>query len=1187
MNILHATTDPTILDRFKQMLGGSKAADIAVGYFFVSGFHAVADDLTRLDKVRLLVGRTDRHTLDEIAASLSQVEALKQRVDAESVIQKSRRGEVARESVDGVAQGIASLPQTSDAEADVRTLRDFITSGRIEIRSYVRSFLHAKAYLCWYGDNNPEPGAAIVGSSNFTLAGFTGNTELNVRVTGDAEMAELKHWFDALWDDSVDVTDEIVVELNRSWALAQTPPYHVYLKALYELYKDQLVVPELEAARRGGPELANFQLDAVSRALRFIDLHGGAFIGDVVGLGKTFIGAEILRQLSYTERYPPLIICPAGLKPMWEVTNELFALGAEVVSMSAIVPPAGLKFDEASLEYIDDDPVSGGMVLAEKFPNRGPVLVDEAHNFRNNLSRRHRALRHYLDTGDHKVVLLSATPQNLGPKDIYQQLRLFLDDLNHGIDLEPLHLEEYFGAVSQWYAYKLALEDWELEYQKWQVESAKTPKKKLPPPDQPKAPNVPRAQIENVLNPVFIRRRRKDIKELYGDLIEIAGKPALFPEPELENIQYRLDKVYAKAGSLKDLETALAAHQGARYRAYDHLLDTKRNEPQYKDLRRAQNRIAGLVRYLLYKRLESSVAALRSTLDVLIRSNRNFRKALEEGFVPIGQTATRVLSGEVFDPDNLLEVLTQEEERRKAAKAKRSTLVHPAADFNVKAWCDELDADYEVLNGVLDRIKPIKPSDDDKLQSLLAYLSRMDVAGEKVLIFSEAETTVNYLYENLNPGDKDPTIAKLSGASGDKVASVVKRFAPKANLKEGEKLSAPEVRILIATDVISEGQNLQDCNRVLNYDLHWNPVRLIQRFGRVDRIGTEHTEIHLNNMWPDTDVDVGLGTQPTKPGQKAKTFTDRLVERIQSFHDFIGLDMQLLSHTEKLNPKAMYRIYVDKKLDDDDESILDEVSSFQRGLALLQKLEQEEPDLWKIITNLPDGIRSALTAKSQKADKDSEDRSRFIQDVMQIDEAQLPLTTAKEEVGLVHDFASPRAGETVALFKSGPHSGAYTVGSDLKPRNVTAGQLLASIECGPTEPTRPLPSDTNERVMAAYGAYKNELSSKMGRARRPGRDTQLRRYVSRELRAMRDEAGDDENEVRRIDVLQRVFLDHVPDTVQQELADARKMQLAGHQLVVRLEALRTRFKLNPPEDDEPDLDQSTEITRIICSDGLA
>jgi len=284
------------------MLKHSHAADMAVGYLFISGFGAVAEELGKLDQVRVLVGRTDRATLDEIAAGLQQAEALRQRVADEGLVRRSDREKLGEQAVEQIGQGVACLPQSGESEQGVRRMRDAIASGRMQIKTYPKGILHAKAYLCWYKDH-AESGSAIVGSSNFTLAGFSGNTELNVRVTGDTEMQELKHWFEELWGDAVDVTNAVLVELERSWALAVTPPYHVYLKALYELYHGELGAPELEAGKRGAPELANFQLDAVGRGLRMIDQHGGCFIGDVVGLGKTYIGAELVRQLQLSE--PP------------------------------------------------------------------------------------------------------------------------------------------------------------------------------------------------------------------------------------------------------------------------------------------------------------------------------------------------------------------------------------------------------------------------------------------------------------------------------------------------------------------------------------------------------------------------------------------------------------------------------------------------------------------------------------------------------------------------------------------------------------------------------------------------------------------------------------------------------------------------------------------------------------------
>ena len=206
MNILHATTDPDLLTRLKQMLVSANRADIAVGYFFVSGFGAVADELSRLGKVRILVGRTDKQTLEAVALGHQQQQALRAKLQTDATVRRSLREGMAQDAVNNIASGVATLPQTDDSEQAIARLRDMITAGFLEMRAYPRGQLHAKAYLCWY-DSHAEPGAAIVGSSNFTLAGFTGNTELNVRVTGDAEMSELSRWFEELWADSVDISE--------------------------------------------------------------------------------------------------------------------------------------------------------------------------------------------------------------------------------------------------------------------------------------------------------------------------------------------------------------------------------------------------------------------------------------------------------------------------------------------------------------------------------------------------------------------------------------------------------------------------------------------------------------------------------------------------------------------------------------------------------------------------------------------------------------------------------------------------------------------------------------------------------------------------------------------------------------------------------------------------------------------
>ncbi|MCK4964533.1 MAG: SWF/SNF helicase family protein, partial [Dehalococcoidia bacterium] len=418
-------------------------------------------------------------------------------------------------------------------------------------------------------------------------------------------------------------------------------------------------------------------------------------------------------------------------------------------------------------------------------------------------------------------------------------------------------------------------------------------------------------------------------------------------------------------------------------------------------------------------------------------------------YVPIGQTATRLLAGDSFDPDEALEILQAEEKRRTKASEPRSKLVHPTDDFNIDGWIQDLDADYSVLSGIHQSMARIEPEDDDKLHSLRKFIAGLD-KDEKIVIFSEAETTVEYLFEQLNPGGKDQSIARLSGSNRDQVASVLKRFAPDANLKKGrdgktiERMPGPEVRILIATDVVSEGQNLQDCGRVLNYDLHWNPVRLIQRFGRVDRIGTDYAEIHLNNMWPDTDIDNTL------------SITDRLLRRIQSFHDLIGLDNRLLDTREKLNTNAMYRIYVKGQLPDDDDA-LDDIAAHQVGVALLQQLQQEDPTLWETITNLPDGIRAAKPVKQKAPKAEDAEGQRYTQQVLEIEGAQMPMMTPMQEQGIESPFDDPRPDESVVLLSAPGVVWSYAVDDRLMPRSITPSQLIAVLQCDPSTPGQKLP----------------------------------------------------------------------------------------------------------------------------------
>ncbi len=1121
MTILHASTDPDLFTRLRQMLGSATRVDIAVGYFFMSGFGLLADNLVRLCKTRILIGQTDRPTLEAVAAGLRQADALRAQLVSDQTVSRSQRQAIANEVATGIAQDVAAMPQTNASQDAVEKLCQLVILGRLEVRAYPRGFLHAKAYLCWY-DNHAEPGAAIVGSSNFTLAGFTGNTELNVRVTGDDEMDVLKEWFESLWDDSVDISSQVEQNLAESWAVKQYTPYTIYLKALFELYGKDLGSDEplpLEPARQ--VELANFQLDAVRRGLDMIRSYGGCYVADVVGLGKTFIGAELLRQLrhSYPNDRAPLIICPAGLVPAWRQVNEQYDLGAEVLSQSRIASPPDLVFNPETEQYEEIASSTQGVYLTEEYRYRGPVLVDEAHNFRNDVNRS-RGLRDYLEQGDHKVILLSATPQNLGPRDIYRQVRLFLDETEHGLPLEPQGLEDYFASAVKWQEYRKAVDAYSAalsEHLKSNGESV--------PPTRPQQPDTPPADIAQVLTPIFIRRRRKDIAEVYGDTATINGKPVVFPTPKLSNLEYRLDRVYAKAGDFAGLLTTLSQHQAVRYNPTEYLKLEQQGSPQYADLFRARGRIAGMIRHLLFKRLESSIPAFRSTLKSLSCSNRSFKAALDAGYVPVGSVATNLLAGQNFHAEEALGILQLEETKR------NGRYQFPTADFDAQRWARDLDDDYVVLDELLNRIADIGPQDDDKLARLMDFFN--DIADEKVLIFSEAETTVDYLFEQLNPARQDDTIAKLSGSNRDQRADIVGRFAPRANRWDNERLSDEEIRVLLATDVVSEGQNFQDCARVLNYDLHWNPVRLIQRFGRVDRIGSPYDEIHLHNMLPDAELDESLG------------LTEKLSDRIQAFHDLIGLDNKILSEEEQLNANGIGVIYDDQEMPELDDA-LDEVAANQRAIALLQSIRSNDPDLWRTITELPDGIRSALTCTSGG----------------NADEA-------------------PQSDETIIMLAASDAVRCYAVGNDLKPRLVRAAQFVAAAECEPDTPTRPLPENTNARVNVAAEAFSHDFSRMLGpMRRRTSGNVRNRTFVKRQLNGI----GTDIVTPQRVNALRQAFAADLPTVVENELSDLRQLNLGGRELVKRLELLQERYSLNPAA--QSTATAASEPTRVVCSDGL-
>ena len=582
MTILHARSEPKFTEHLRRVLaeasGVPHSVDIAVGYFYLSGFNRVADLLaSRPGKVRILIGRTDAPTRTEIAAGYNPRES---GGGYHSNQNRQEEVKIRDETLDNVGRNAAAQPQDDAGEAGIKSLAALIASGKAEVRAYLKDRMHAKAYIGYTGLES-APGTAVIGSTNFSAAGFTGNTELNYPVTHGGDIAEVKEWFERLWAESEPVGDRVEEQLRNSWPMATPNPYLIYLKVLYELYGDTLGQDLPPVSAEPPVELTEYQQDAVAAGLSMLEKHGGCYIADVVGMGKTFIGAEILRQLRFRdpESGDPLVICPASLRGMWDSTLERFGLAdAEVISRGRLT----------------DANMSNDRSLRKTLRNSGPVLIDEAHGFRNNSQRRSALLEFLKGVKQHKVILLSATPQNLAPRDILNQLELFLNPNSHSLPDVVGNLSTYF------------------------------------PRDGAKADPE---QIAKVLQHVLIRRRRKDILRHYPGAT-LNGRPISFPEPKLSNREYSLDHVYKKAGGLKYVTGLLNKYRATRYKPAEYLTDEAKTLPRYANIVQSQRgNLAGIMTTNLWKRLESSIPAFRSTLEVLMESNRQFRIAILNGGV--------------------------------------------------------------------------------------------------------------------------------------------------------------------------------------------------------------------------------------------------------------------------------------------------------------------------------------------------------------------------------------------------------------------------------------------------------------------------------------------------------------------------------------------------------------------------
>ena len=920
-----------LVDHINRILSSTEWARFAVGYFFLSGLESIAQRLAGVKELRLLIGNTtNRETLEQLAEGYRRLDLVAEAAEAEAYPKRTDTKRMTGETAGNIRAAIELMDQTDEAQAVVATLVRMIEEKRLKVKVYTKGRLHAKAYIFDYGkvfdqSGNPierhEVGLAIIGSSNLTLSGVTHNTELNVLVQGNDNHAELGKWFDELWDESQDFDEALMQEMKQSWAVASVRPYDVYMKTLYTLVRDRLegeddkdILWDDDITKR----LADFQKVAVRQAVQIVKDYGGAFVADVVGLGKSYIGAAIVKHFERTDHTRALILCPAPLTEMWERYNEVYQLNARVLSMGFL-----REDDDGSVNRLLED------VL---FKDRDFVLIDESHNLRHPDTQRYKVVEAFLSTG-RRCCLLTATPRNKSAWDVYAQIKLFHPDDKTDLPVDPPDLKQYFKLIEK-------------------------KERKLP----------------DLLANILIRRTRNHILRWYGfdsvthqpvdasqfrDYLDgrkrayvlVGGRHQFFPKRELETIEYSIEDTYqglyqqlrgylGKAKKGKLIKATGSELTYARYGLFHYVDPAKQKREPYASLHRAGYTLRGLIRILLFKRFESSVYAFQETVRRLIKVHARFVEALAQGFVPAGEDAQAIL----YDPNAAEEQALMDALREVSQR-------YDIQDFDAEKLQAHIEHDLQLLRKILELVAPITPEQDAKLQKLKQRLEENPLKAGKRLIFTQYADTAKYLHDNLNPGGKRPDIDVIY--SGDKSkARVVGRFAPKANPEYKFAPGEAELFTVVATDVLAEGLNLQDCDNIINYDLHWNPVRLIQRFGRIDRIGSDHDVVYGFNFLPETALDRNLGLRQT------------LHNRIQEIHDTIGEDSEILDRTEQLNEDAMYAIYENKHggqlslFEDEGDEFLD----LNEAEEILRQLRKENPAEYERIADLRDGIRAAKTS---------------------------------------------------------------------------------------------------------------------------------------------------------------------------------------------------------------------------------
>lgn len=826
-NIFDNLTDDSRLGpALRDSLHHFDTVDVATGYFDLRGWREFAgilddrrDEVATRPMARVLVGMVAPSDSEAILASLQeeiQPSPFGSDIhDREKALR--RRDQLVAHLRNQLMRGLA----TAEGQVTLQALKHQLESGLVQMRVFTEKPLHGKTYIFHAPEKKFGAQWAYVGSSNLTGAGLHRNLELNIDVQDGDAIEKLSSWFDDRWDDpfSLEISAEIIELISESWAdPVQPTPFEVYLKVCHALSEDArdgmgYVLP---ASMRS--LLLDYQETAVRTLSRRIVRRGGTMLGDVVGLGKTLTAVATGLMLQAAEDYSTLVLCPKNLEPMWVEHCDAYDLDARVVPYSMV-----------------------DKVLPE-LKRYNLVICDESHNLRNSGTIAYEAIRDYVRRNDAKVLLLTATPYNLDFTDVANQIGLYLDeDEDLGIvptaalNLDPDIASKVDGKINTLAAFKRSseAEDWRRLMSDHLVRRTRTFVKRTAKTERVKSPDGtfeerPYLQFADGRRFHFPDRIARPLSHDFGE-----HDPARLMEDDVT-----LDAVRALTlprYRLADYDDPKAAH-------------TKDDAANLADIRSGRGNVSGFVRTSLFKRLSSSGHSFIVSLQRQRARNELFVHAIDHDLpIPLGTFTDRQI--QVTDEDLEVDASVHGSPETRYEELRR-TLPKKTKWINASVFKPSLRADLvednRNISTMLERFGAWDSTRDSKVDALVDLI-RSEHAGEKVLVFTEYADTAEYVSRALREAGIE-RVGLTSGNTADP-SDVARRFAPKSNALPGQ--DAPELQedeeidVLVATDVLSEGQNLQDCHVVVNYDLPWAIVRIIQRAGRIDRIGQESDTVFV------------------------------------------------------------------------------------------------------------------------------------------------------------------------------------------------------------------------------------------------------------------------------------------------------------------------------------------------------